>query len=172
MAMYLLNSFFIYSILGYVFEIIFGFIIGSTNPESGVLYGPWTPIYGIAAILIMIISERVFSNLHMKRWKETIVVFLIIVVILMLLEFLGGYLIEVIFGFTFWDYSNYRFHIGKYTCLEIGFVWGILAMIFIYVLKPLLDKYIKRIPKFITILVTFLFIFDLIFRLLKEYNIF
>ena len=172
MIMYLLNSFFVYSFIGYVFEIAFGFIMGVNNPESGVLYGPWTPIYGIAAILIIIISERVFRDLHMDRWKETSIVFLITVPILMGLEFLGGYLIEVVFGFSFWDYSNYKFHIGKYTCLSFGILWGIMGIIFIYFLRPFLDKYIKRISRWVSILLVFLFIFDLIIRLLKEYNIF
>ena len=62
--MYLLNCFFIYSILGYILEMIFGFVIGA-HPESGVLYGPWTPIYGIASVLIIIISNKLFKNLHL-----------------------------------------------------------------------------------------------------------
>lgn len=169
--MYLLNSFFVYSFIGYIFEIVFGFITGANNPESGVLYGPWTPIYGIAAILIILISERLFRNLHLSRWKETIIVFFIIVPLLMVLEYIGGYLIEIVFGFTFWDYSHYKFNIGKYTCLEIGLIWGIMGILFIYFLRPFLDKYIKRIPKIVSILLTFLFILDLIVRLLREFHI-
>ncbi|MCI9110656.1 MAG: hypothetical protein HFH47_02445, partial [Bacilli bacterium] len=44
--------FFVYSILGYILEIIFGFAIGAHVPKSGILYGPWTPIYGIASVFI------------------------------------------------------------------------------------------------------------------------
>jgi len=169
--MYLINSFFVYSILGYIFEILFGFITGASNPESGVLYGPWTPIYGIASILIIIISEKLFKSLHMKRWKETIIVFLIITPTIMFLEWLGGVLIEVIFGFTFWEYTDYRFCIGKYTCLEMGLIWGAMGIIFIYLVRPFLDKYIKKIPLWVTILISILFIIDLVIRLLVEYNI-
>lgn len=169
--MYFLNSFLVYSILGYIIEIIFAFIIGAHNPESGILYGPWTPIYGFASILIILISEKLFKNLHMKRWKETIIVFFIIILILMVLEIVGGYLIEIIFGFSFWDYSNYKFHIGKYTCLEMGLLWGVMGIVFIYLIRPYLDKYIKKIPKWLTIIITTLFIIDFIIRLLIEFNI-
>ena len=169
--MYYINSFFVYSILGYIFEILFGFITGASNPESGVLYGPWTPIYGIASILIILISEKLFKNLHMKRWQETLLVFLLIVPVLMLLEWLGGALIEVVFGFTFWEYSNYTFEVAKYTCFEMGIVWGVMGIVFIYVIRPYLDKYIKKIPLGLTFLISVLFVSDFIIRLLVEFHI-
>lgn len=169
--MYWINSFFTYSILGYIAEIIFGFIVGANNPESGVLFGPWTPIYGFASILIILISEKLFKNLHMKRWKETIIVFFIITILLMLLEWIGGTLIEVIFGFTFWDYTGNKFNLGKYTCLEMGLVWGLIGIFFIYFLRPLLDRFIRKIPLWLTILVSVLFTIDLSIRILLEFNI-
>ena len=169
--MYFINSFFVYSLLGYIFEMLFGILTGAHNPESGILYGPWTFIYGIASILIILISEKLFKNLHMKRWKETIIVFFIIVPVLMCLEWLGGILIEVIFGFTFWQYNGYTFEVGKYTCLEMGIVWGLMAIIFIYVIRPYLDKYIKKIPKWLTIILIILFVIDFIVRLLVEFHI-
>lgn len=169
--MYFINSFFIYSILGYIIEIIFAFLIGANNPESGFLYGPCTPIYGIAAILITIVSEKLFKSLHLPRWIETIIVFIIITIILMLLEYIGGILIEIIFGFSFWDYSDYKYNIGKYVCLEMGIVWGIMSIVFIYIVKPRLDKYIKKVPKWLTITFSIIFIIDFIIRLFVEYNI-
>ena len=75
--MYLLNCFFVYSILGYFLEMVFGLFV-SSHPESGILYGPWTPIYGIASVLIIIISDKLFKNLHLNRIVETIIVFFII----------------------------------------------------------------------------------------------
>ena len=169
--MYYINSFFIYSILGYIFEMLFGFVTGANNPESGVLYGPWTPIYGIASILIIIISEKIFKNFHLKRWKETLIAFFIIVPVLMLLEWTGGVLIEIIFGFTFWEYNNYTFEVAKYTCFEMGLIWGIIAIVFIYIIRPFLDKYIKKIPMWLTIIVSILFTIDFIIRLIVEFNI-
>ncbi len=170
--MYFLNSFFIYSIIGYIMEMIIGFIMGANNPESGILYGPWTPIYGFSSVLIIIISEKLFKSLHLSRFKETIIVFFISVFLLMGIEYLGGYLIEVVFGFSFWDYSNFKFHIGKYTCFEMGLVWGILGILFIYVFKPFMDRFINKIPRMVTILLIIFIVFDLIVRLLKEFHIF
>lgn len=169
--MYLLNCFFIYSILGYILEMIFGFVIGAHDIKSGILYGPWTPIYGIASVLIIVISNKLFKNLHMPRWKETIIVALVLMIVLTALEWLGGLLIELIFGFSFWDYSDSNFNLGKYICLEFAVIWVVMSIVFIYVINPFLEKYIKKIPIWLTILFLILFIVDFIIRLLIEFNI-
>lgn len=165
--MYLLNCFFIYSILGYILEITFALIMGY-KPESGILYGPWTPIYGIASIIILIISKKCFNTMHLPRWLETIITIIILTIILTLLELIAGNLIELIFGFSFWDYTNRPCHIGKYICLPFSLIWGVLSVIFIYILHPIMNKIIKKIPKKITIILTILFILDLIIRVYME----
>ena len=170
--MYLLNCFFVYSILGYILEMIFGFVIGAHNVQSGILYGPWTPIYGIASILIIVISDKLFKNLHLSRWVETIIVTLVLMIVLMFLEWLGGICIEFIFGFSFWDYTEYQFNLGKYVCLEMALVWAIMSIIFIYVINPFLEKYIKKTPIWLTIVFFILFVTDLLIRILVEFNAF
>ena len=167
--MYLINCFFVYSILGYLLEMIFGFFV-SVHPESGVLYGPYTPIYGIASVLIIIISDKLFKKLHLNRFVETIIVFFIITIIITLLECFSGYVIEIVFGFSFWDYSDFKFNIGKYMCLEMALLWGILSIIFIYLVRPNLDKYIKKIPMWITILLGIIMLTDFIIRLIQEFQ--
>lgn len=168
--MYLLNCFFVYSILGYILEMIFGFVIGAEDIESGILYGPWTPIYGIASVFIIIISEKLFKNLHLPRWIETIIVVFILMIVLSALEWLGGVLIELIFGFSFWNYSDSKFNLGKYVCLEFALIWSVLSFVFIYVINPFLGKFIKKIPLWLTIVMCLLFLVDLVIRLLVEFG--
>ena len=150
---------------------IFAFAIGAHTPESGILYGPWTPIYGFASILIIIISDKLFKNLHLPRWVETIIVAIVLTVVLTGLEWLGGILIEFIFGFSFWDYSDAQFNLGKYICLEFALIWVVLSIVFIYVINPFLEKYIKAIPIWLTIVIGLLMVLDFIIRLLVEFNV-
>ena len=82
-------------------------------------------------------------------------------------EFLGGVFIEKVFGKVFWDYRDLKFNIGKYVALEVALVWGALSLIFIYVIKPLLEKFIYKIPRWISILVFSGMIIDFIFTLQK-----
>lgn len=157
--MFYINCFLVYSILGFLLETAVAFITRS-HFNSGILYGPWTPVYGIGAILIMVISHYFFMNLHMPRWQETIIVFLIITVVLTIIEWLGGIGIEKIFHKVFWDYSNDPTSIGHYISLKMSFIWGIGSIVFIYVIHPFLEIYIRKIPFWLTVPVFLIFLID------------
>lgn len=161
------KNFFIYSILGYLLETFASLLMGS-NFDSGILYGFWTPIYGIGAVLILLLSKYLFLELHMPRFIETIICFFAITGILTFLEWLGGITIETIFGITFWDYSNHKYHLGKYVSPLMGIVWGFASIIMIYLIKPLTDKIINKIPSWVIAPIGILFIIDVIFTLITK----
>ena len=168
--MYYLNTFLLYSILGFLLETIRSFLVNSKF-TSGILYGPWTPIYGIGIVIVILISNYLFSHLHLSRWLETFITFIIITLVLTLLEWLGGVLIEKIFHVVFWDYSKEALSIGKYISLSKSLIWGVGSIIFIYVLKPLLEGLIKHIPIPVTVILTLLMIFDLILTFVNKSKI-
>ena len=159
--MYLINCFFIYSILGFIVEGIFT-LITSGHFSSGILYGLWTPVYGFGAILTIIISRKIFKNMHKSRFVETLVTFIILTIVLTLIEWIGGILIENLFHETLWNYKNYKYNIGKYIALEMSLIWGAVSILIIYFVKPVIDKIVTKIPKSITFIITTLFIIDLI----------
>lgn len=165
--MYYLNCFLIYSIFGYILETSLAYIL-KNNFESGILYGPWTPIYGIGTVVILLLSNYFFMNLHMPRWLETIIVFFVVAIFLSCLELIGGVLIEKISHLKFWDYSSHRFHIGSYISLEMTAVWGIATVLFIYLINPLLKKLIISIPIFVTIIFSLLMFTDFVVTIYKE----
>ena len=165
--MYYINCFFIYSIIGFLFEHIIYFLLGHEG-DSGILYGPWTPVYGIGILIIILVSNFIFKNLHSSKLLQTLVIFIAVVVLLTTIELLGGILIEKIFKITFWDYSNFKFHIGKYIALEISLAWGLLSIFVVYIIKPLLDKLIFKIPIWLTVIFILLFIIDMTFTILLK----
>ena len=165
--MYLSNGFFIYSILGFIFEGLVT-LITKGNFSSGILYGPWTPVYGVGAIIILIVSKKLFKNLHMHRLLETIIVFFVVSILLSFAEWVGGVLIELIFDTSLWDYSKQDFNLGKYVSLEMTLVWGFMSILFIYIIHPILDKVIEKIPKWLTILLIISFIIDVIITLISK----
>lgn len=168
--MYYLNTFLLYSILGFLLETIRSFLVNSKF-TSGILYGSWTPIYGIGIVIVILISNYLFAHLHLSRWIETFITFVIITLILTLLEWIGGILIEKIFHTVFWDYSKEAFSIGKYISLSKSLIWGVGSIIFIYVLKPLLEGLIKHIPIPVTVILTLLMISDLILTFVNKSKI-
>lgn len=164
--MYYLNYFFLYSIFGHILETTFYFIMQSSG-SSGYLYGPWTPIYGLGVILIILISNFIFKTIKTNKIVQYIIIFLWVSIALTIIEWLGGMTIEYFFHFVFWDYSELKLSIGKFVAVEISVVWGILALIFVYFLKKPSDKIIKLIPKYLTYILCVLFIIDNIFTILK-----
>lgn len=163
---YYINVFLIYSILGYLLETTLKtFFIPNMN--NGFLYGPWIPVYGFGCCLIIVVMRFVFNRIKVSRWLKIVLVFLISACVLTLLEFIGGNLIELLTGKIFWSYSDMKFNFGHYISLEISLIWGIMSLIIIYVIKPILDKLIKKIPSIITYLVLGIFIIDFVITLIS-----
>lgn len=160
--MYYLKYFFLTSILGHLLETTV-----CKTYESGILYGPWTPVYGIGSLIIVYFSDRIFKKKNINTFLKFILLFIFCFFILTLAELIGGLLIEKIFGYTFWDYTKYRFNIGKYICLEISLIWGVISILFVFI-RPILDKIIKYMPNIIVCILTILIIIDLIATIITK----
>lgn len=150
---------------------MFGFFMETTlktfffpSMNNGILAGPWIPVYGFGVMIIVFITRYVFhhSNRHVPKWLKLFIIFMTVFVTLTVLELLGGILIEKLFHKVFWDYTNFQFHFGHYISLEMSALWGILSILFLYLVKPWMDPIIKKIPKWLTIFVLFLFLIDVI----------
>ena len=159
--MYYLNNFFIYSFLGYILELIVSKMNGK-KIGSGMLYGPWTPIYGLGAVLVLVISKFIFNLFDFNKFLEIIIVSITMMIVLTFLEWIGGILIEKIFHVVFWDYRKFKFNIGKYVALEVSLIWAIGSLLIIYIIQPIINKFIYLIPNYITYILIVLFIIDMI----------
>ena len=163
--MYYVNIFFIFSFMGFLFENLLNIFTNDTF-NSGILYGPWTFIYGIG-VLLMVIVYKFLQQFHLKKWKEVVLFYIIITVVMTLVEFSGGMLIETIFHRTYWDYTDMRFNYGKYICLEVSLAWGLLSTLITYLVLPFINKLEKKIPWFVGVGLIILFVMDIIFTLIN-----
>ena len=64
--MYYINVFLVYSMIGHLFEVIVDLIL-NIKPGSGILFGPWTPIYGFG-VLIMLYLKRKLEKLNLTKF--------------------------------------------------------------------------------------------------------
>lgn len=156
---YYINCFFVYSILGHLIETVTA-LITKSNFKSGFLYGFWTPVYGFGSIIILILSNYLFKNLHLNRVVETIIVFLVVAIVLSSIEVIGGVLLKQLFGVSYWDYTKEKYNLGKYISLKMTLIWGVMSIVFIYIVNPILEPLIKKVPKFVTVILIILFFFD------------
>ncbi len=160
-----IKEFMFFSISGFIFETLIGFITNNQF-DSGILKGPYTPIYGIGILLIIYGSNYIFKHLHLKRYQETIIVMGLLFFTITILELIGGILIECIFDKVFWSYKSLKFNYGHYISLETSIIWTILGII-IYYLKDKLFKFIHKIPNIIVYIFLIVFSLDIIYTISK-----
>ncbi len=166
--MYFINCFFLYSILGFFLETIFSLVKGFSY-ESGILYGPWTPVYGFGVIVIFFFA-KMLEKWKLSKFLKFLFLFLSTSIVLAIMEILGGYFIEWFFHKRFWDYSNMKFPITPYTSLEMALLWGILSLLLYSFIKPILDKVVKKIPNYLTCIFILLMFLDLLFTVIHHYK--
>lgn len=156
---YYINIFFIFSMFGYIMECIFNFIC-KEKPGSGILSLPWTPIYGFGSVLIVLVYNFIQNDIHILGYQKAILLSFSMMIILTIIELIGGIFIEKTFHKVFWDYRKFKFNIGKYISLEVSLIWAFSSVIISYIVIPFLKPYILTIPEYITITFIILFILD------------
>lgn len=159
---YYINNFILFSFFGFLFENTLH-LLTKGDLTSNPFYGPWMPIYGFGIIIMIFLTRLVFNRVKLNRPLKIIILFLTVTLILTILELIGGHLTEFIFHKSFWNYTNFKYNFGKYITLEVSLGWGIACLIFLYIIKPLTDKFIEKISKFISIILLILIIIDFIF---------
>ncbi len=148
------NIFFFFSILGHGIESLL-----TKDYTSGILYGFWTPIYGVGTVLILLLWQQIKKRVS-KKWMAYLLLFVLSAIGLSILEFVSGILIQESLHKVFWNYQNHFGHIGHYTSLVMSFVWGIASLFVAICIEPLAQKYSNKIPKPITYLLLGLFLVD------------
>ena len=126
--------FMIGSILGYVVEMIVALVQnGHFVSRQGLLYGPFTPVYGIG-ILVYYIFFRIVKNRDKK------IVFISSMILGGITEYLCSYIQEKAFGTVSWDYSNWLFNINGRTTLIHCTYWGFAGLLYVSYIEPLIPK--------------------------------
>ena len=136
--LYFITYLIVYSFAGWLLESTYKTIYKKKFINSGFLIGPYCPIYGFGAIIMLLILNFLKEN--------PVLLFLASVVILSCWEYLVGLILEKVFKTKYWDYSNIKFNIHGRICLKNSIYWGILGLIFIKIVHPFVEQQIIKIP--------------------------
>ena len=140
--------FFIYAFLGWCSEVAYAAIRTGKFVNRGFLNGPICPIYGFGLVAVILLLSPIEDNL--------ILLFLASILITSLLEFLTGWVLEKIFHMKWWDYSEKKFNVGGYICLEFSLIWGFSAVFILEIVHPLIFKFISTFPHGIGVFLMYL----------------
>lgn len=133
--------FMIGSIIGYIVEMIVALVQeGHLESRQGVIYGPFTPIYGIGIVVYYLC----FNKIKTRNKKK---IFLISMLIGGVIEYLCSFLQEKIFGTVSWDYSNWILNINGRTTLIHCTYWGLAGLLYMSLIEPIIPKIEEIIQK-------------------------
>lgn len=132
---FLLTAFF-----GCLVETVFMLLTrGVLQNRSGVLYGPFSLVWGLGAALFTLVFQRTEPE---KAFR----IFLRGTVLGAGYEYTCSWLQEVLFGACFWDYSHLPFNLNGRVNLIFSMFWGMAAVLWVKRLYPLLCWAVGKIP--------------------------
>ena len=99
------------------------------------LNGPYCPIYGTGAVLVLLVLGRI---------QNPVLLFFAGAVVTCSLEYLTSWLMEKLFHARWWDYSKRKFNIGGRVCLIGAVVFGAFSVVLVLVLHPFVKSLTDR----------------------------
>ena len=163
----ILSYFVIYSFLGWILESIFRSFCEKKIINTGFLHGPVCPIYGVGAIIMLIIMNKLQGKI--------IEIFLISMVVLTIWEYVVGVFLEKMFNTKYWDYSDHKFNFQGRICLTNSIFWGLLGVGFINFVHPAVCYVVNLVDINVYInliyIATVIMIIDAIISIIKVKNI-
>lgn len=128
------------SVVGFIVEIIWCVIrTGRLENRASMIFGPFTAIYGIGAMILYLIS------IYAKN-KNLFQIFALGAAGLTTMEYFCSLFQETLFGSVSWDYSKRSFNIGGRVCLMYSVCWGLLAILWVIMIQPQFGLFISKIP--------------------------
>lgn len=129
--------FIIYSNIGWLIEVIKTKFDDKKWINRGFLIGPYCPIYGISAIVMV--------N-YLTHYKNDIVtVFILALFICSFAEYITSYVMEKLFNTRWWDYSDEKFNLEGRICLKNCVYFGLLGVLLVYIVNPMFVRILNNI---------------------------
>lgn len=156
---------FIFFLIGSLFgtyfeEILYFFQNGIWTNRQGLIYSPFSTLYGFGVAIYLIILGP--NNIN----RGLIKTFIYATILGGTIEYVSGWILETLLNIKFWDYSNMILNINGKTTIPIMLIWGMIGTILLKILYPFLSKYIEKIPykigQPILIIVLILISFDIL----------
>lgn len=163
---HLILIFFVFCMIGWVWEVFGDLINTSRFVNRGTLYGPWLPIYGTGGLLMLVL---------LRKWvNKPVVTFFAAFALCGVLEYITSFVLELYTGATWWDYSGYFMNINGRICLEGLLVFAIGGCLIIYFVAPILNNKMaslrNKTKNILCIVLVGAFLADLLYALVLSPN--
>lgn len=140
----LVLMFLLFAFVGWLWEVAIGLVQGGVFVNRGVLHGPWLPIYGTGATMILVVLAR-FR-------KKPVAEFFLAIVLSGAVEYFTSWYLEMMHGgMRWWDYTGYFLNLNGRICAEGLLVFGVAGAAVVYYLAPAIDGVIRKIKPAVAI---------------------
>ncbi len=155
--------FLIYSIIGWMMEVTLCSFQAKKIVNRGFLIGPYCPIYGVSAILIIFFLD--------KYRTDILALFVMATLVCSIMEYITSYLMEKIFHTRWWDYSHMKFNINGRICLTNSIIFGALGVLLTHFINPFFTSILFKIPKLLFIIISIILMCGFITDVVISFNI-
>ena len=137
------GCFVFYSFLGWVCETTFCSVAHRKFINRGFLNGPFCPIYGFGALLVI--------NLFGRYKEDLLALFLLSMIVTSVVEYITSFLLEKLFRLSLWDYSGRKWNINGRVCLRNSLLFGVLSVLMVRVIHPWVLHLFELIPPWLSV---------------------
>lgn len=128
----------VYSFIGWLTESIYCSIQVGKFINRGFLNGPFCPVYGIGGVAVVSMLAPFEHNI--------ITLYIAGVLITSSIEYITGFVLELVFHTRYWDYSDQKFNIQGRVCLQNSLLFGVMCVVGMLYIQPLLLRILLSIP--------------------------
>ena len=129
--------FIIYAFIGWCTEVSYAALDTGKFVNRGFLNGPYCPIYGTGAVLVLLVLGRI---------QNPVLLFFAGALVTCSLEYLTSWLMEKLFHARWWDYSNFRFNLQGRVCLLGALIFGLGGVGVVLGSQPYVERVTDMIP--------------------------
>ena len=130
--------FYFYCFFGWCFESAYVSLKKRHPVNRGFMRGPFLPLYGSGAIMMLVVSMPFQDNLWLTYIAGCIGA--------TTLEYVTGVAMEALFKVRYWDYSKQKFNFQGQICLTSTLAWGGLTILMTRGLHKPIERLVMAIP--------------------------
>ena len=131
--------FYFYCFGGWCFESVYVSIRSRKWVNRGFMRGPFLPLYGTGAIMMLVVSMPFADNILLTYFAG--------VVGATALEYVTGAAMEALFKVRYWDYSGRFMNYKGYICLKSSLAWGFFTILMTRVIHSPIENLMYAMPE-------------------------
>lgn len=124
--------FFVYGFMGWIVEFTFFGITNGIFANRGFLHLPLLPIYGFGGVAVTLIFRKNQNRVFVES-----------AIIVSILEYITSVILELLYGYRWWDYSNNPWNINGRICLLNSLMFGLGGYVIAKFISPYLNVKLK-----------------------------